>query len=289
MNELEEIEVRVIMVQRVSSNIMKHLQLTNKFCEFWEGFSTIEKIVLDPSEKKISEALFYHIFKIKQSLWKHGENFNRKKRTAISDLLQDILAYYLKATLSDDFEVILEEKVERIQVDILVKYKQKNLFVIEVKTSLGWDRNSLNGEIENRIEIISNHFKIDKENVVYIFQTPWNINASFRKKYWDLELGVPANQQLEFPFNKIRPLFFGEDPFYFKDEHKRYFTDEEILLMAKSRIVIPYEITINEIQTAANILCKPGGSANNEQRYIHKCVTVSGNLKPSIIGSPNTN
>lgn len=231
---------------------MSNLNLTSKFCEFWETFSKIEKVVFNPDSTQISEEIFFHIFKIKQALWKHGENFNRRKRIAISDLLQEILAYYLKAALSDDFEIILEERIDKIQVDILIRFRQTNLFVIEVKTNLGWDRNSVNGAIENRINVISESFNIDKRNVIYVFQNPWNVNVGFRDRYWDNKNGKPANLSLEFPYDRIRPLFTGEDTYYFKEEHRRYFEDSEILGMARSRIIIPFELTVSEIINASN-------------------------------------
>lgn len=233
---------------------MKHLELTKKHCEFIEEFHLAEKIKFDPSQKIISEAIFYHVFKVKQSQWKQMTSFNRMKRASTADLLQDIIAYYLKATLSDEFTIILEQKADKLQPDILIQYKERNIFLIEVKTTIGWSRGSLDKEIPDRIQNLSNAFNIPISNIIYIFQSPWNVSKSFREKYWDVKHNVPVNSvKLEFPFNQIRPLFSGEDPFYYKQEeiNPRYFSDQEIFELAKINIVVPIEKTILEIKTAA--------------------------------------
>ncbi len=233
---------------------MKHLNLTKKYCEFIEEFHLVERIKFDETKTDISEAIFYHVFKVKQSLWKQMSNFDRLKRISTSDLLQDLIAYYLKATLPSDFKVVLEKKVGKLQPDILIEYQEGNLFIIEVKTTIGWDRNSIDGHIQSRIQDLSNTFQIPKNNIIYIFQSPWNVNKTFREKYWNAKENKPANNlDLEFPFNIIRPLFSGEDPFYYKRQgsENKYFDEEEIISLAKMNIVVPFEITISNILAAA--------------------------------------
>ena len=233
----------------------KHTEISDFFDQFLKSFYQTEKINFDLEQLEVSKSIYRHIFKIKSSLWKYGEKFNRKKRISISDIFQDIVALYLKLVLDENFEIILEEKIEKLQPDILIKYKGKNLFILEIKTTIGWNRNSLNGEIHNRISKLSDKFTVPKENIIYIFQSPWNVNKAFAQKYWDIENNISKELPNEYPFNQIRPLLTADDPFYWKEhKDKKYYeySEEQIKGFSQSNIVIPLEITIEEIKTAAN-------------------------------------
>ena len=68
---------------------------------------------------------------------------------------------------------------------------------------------------------------------------------------------MPRALPTEYPFNKIRPLLTGEDPFYAKenkdmDRAKYYkeYSENEIKERAKRFIVVPLELTIKEILNA---------------------------------------
>ncbi len=125
-----------------------HNEISDFYDKFLESFYQTKKTNFDLEQNEISKSIYKHIFKIKSSLWKFGEKFNRLKRSSISDIFQDLIALYLKLSLDDNFEVILEKKINRLQPDILVKHNEKNLFIIEIKTTIGWNRKSLNGEIQ---------------------------------------------------------------------------------------------------------------------------------------------
>ncbi len=232
-----------------------HNEISEYFDKFIRSFYEVEKTEFDLEQLEISKSIYKHIFKIKSSLWRFGEKFNRFKRISISDIFQDLIALYLKLELDDNFEIILETKIGKLQPDILVKHKGLNLFILEIKTTIGWNRNSLNGEIQNRISNLSRAFNISEENIVYIFQSPWNVNKAFAEKYWDIENNKPKELPAEYPFNKIRPLLTAEDPFYWK-EHKdrKYFeySNKQIDFFSQNSIVIPLEITIDEIKKAAS-------------------------------------
>jgi hypothetical protein len=232
-----------------------HSEVSHYFNKFIEAFYKVEPTAFDLENFEISKSIYKHIFKMKSSLWKFGEEFNRKKRASISEIFQDLIAMYLKLELDENFEIILEEKKEKLQPDILIKYKGKNIFILEIKTTIGWNRNSLNGEIQKRIENLSRVFNIPKDNVVYIFQSPWNVNREFTSRYWDIENSKPCELPKEFPYNKIRPLLTGDDPFYWKQhDDKKYheYSENEIEQFSHLNIVIPLELTINEIKAAAN-------------------------------------
>ncbi len=125
---------------------------------------------------------------------------------------------------------------------------------MEIKTTIGWDRNSLDGGIQNRIFDLSKTFNIPKDNIVYIFQSPTNVNKAFAEKYWDSKNRKAKKLPTEFPYNKIRPLLHAEDPFYWKEnkniEYHNY-SNEYIENLSHYNIVIPLELTISEIKKAA--------------------------------------
>jgi len=232
-----------------------HNEISDFYDKFLESFCQTKKTNFDLEQNEISKSIYKHIFKIKSSLWKFGEKFNRLKRSSISDIFQDLIALYLKLSLDDNFEVILEKKINRLQPDILVKHNEKNLFIIEIKTTIGWNRKSLNGEIQKRIFDLSKNFGIQKENIVYIFQSPWNVNKEFAEKYWNIKENKPKQLPNKFPYNNIRPLLTAEDPFYRKENKgKKYheYTEEQIDSFSQNSIVVPLELTIKEIIKAAN-------------------------------------
>jgi hypothetical protein len=232
---------------------MNHYHLIDNYIKYLDSFSEISPQEFDLNKTEISEIIFVHIFKLKAALWKQSVNFNRKKRISISDIFQDVIAMYIRLALDSSFEVILEEKKGKFQPDILIKYNEKNLFIIEIKTTIGWERNSLDGYFQQRISEMSKIFEIEENNIVYIFQSPWNVNKDFLSKYLDTKTYTPKPLPTEFPYNKIRPLMMGEDPYYFKafelDRKTKYqeFTEMQIIEKASSNIAIPLELTIKEI------------------------------------------
>lgn len=239
---------------------MKHYEISDYYLKFIETFTNVDSEIFDLETKEISRAIYKHIFKIRCGLWKQSVLFKRRKRISISDLFQDIIALYLKLSLnSSKFEIVLEEKSGKLQPDILIKHNGNNHFILEIKTTIGWNRNSLNGAIQNRINQLSNEFQIPLDNVVYIFLSPWNVNKKFAEKYWDITENQPNPLPKEFPFNKIRPLMTADDPYYWNhekgfDRSKSFkdYSDNEIENFSKNSIVVPIEVTIKEIIKAAN-------------------------------------
>ena len=241
---------------------MHHKDISKYYSDFLDSFLYIDDIDdLDLTKNDISKAIFIHVFRIKLSQWKYKVMFNRKKSMAISDIFQDIVALYIGLSLGSDFEVIVEEKIGQIQPDILIKFKGKNLFILEIKTTIGWERELLDGKMQQRLNELANAASISKDNIVYIFMSPWNVNKEFACKYWDSITDTPKQLPQDFPYNKIRPLMTREDPFYWKNigninKQNKYleFSDKEIEDMAIKNIVIPIEITITEIKIASNEL-----------------------------------
>lgn len=238
---------------------MKHSEISNYYSDFLDSFLYVDEIDdLDLSKNEISKAIYKHIFKIKTAQWKYKVMFNRRKSIAISDLFQDIVALYISLALGNDYEVIVEEKIGRLHPDILIKYKGQNLFIVEIKTTIGWERDMYNnGEMQKRMNSLSSGANIPVDNIVYVFLSPWNVNKKFANVYWDSNIDKPKELPNDYPFNRIRPLLSGEDPFYWKQHidfrNKRFqeFSDSDIDKFAESGIVIPLELTIEEIKIAA--------------------------------------
>ena len=229
--------------------------------KFLESFYTpSKKSDLDLSDNKITKALFFHLFKAKHSEWKMRIKFERKVKHSLSDYFQDLIAFYLNIVLEDEFETILEFKKDKVRPDILIKYKGKYIFAIEVKTTIGWNRQGPQSQFKARIKRIFKIFKIPKENVIYIFESPLNVNKKFASIYWDYEKSKPKEHPKEFPYSNIYPLFHkGPDPYYWKYEKDfdknnqiKNFEKNEILKRAEENIICKFESVITKVQTAAN-------------------------------------
>jgi len=225
--------------------------------------SLSEKKKLDSIEydkNKISEAIYFHLCKMKYSGWKHRINFKRHKKHTIAEFFQDIIAYYLNVTLPNEYEIILEKKVKNTQPDILIKKNDKNHFIIELKTNIGWNRPQESDdnpykEFEDRIRNLSSNFGIPDTNIIYIFEEHSNVSKQFSNYFWDSDKKCPEKRSEKFPFSVIYPLFNGTDPYYWKQKRGFKRTDEfinlsdkDILEMAKNNIVTPFESIIKVIQ-----------------------------------------
>ena len=146
-----------------------------------------------------------------------------------------------------------EEKRGKIQPDILIYKEKKPHFVIEIKTTIGWDRNGPKDSFPKRIKDIAKLLSIPSENIIYIFQNPYNVNKAFLEKYFNTTTKKPNPRPIEFPYSQIFPLFSGEDPFYWKhediDRNKEYkkYKDEDIFEWSKGLIVSKFEDIIKLI------------------------------------------
>ena len=107
---------------------------------------------------------------MKHAGWRMRVEFKRQKRHSLSDFFQDIVAFYLRASLPKTFEVELETKIADTQPDIAIKYKGLYIFVIEIKTNIGWDRRGPKETFPLRIGRLSENFDVPNENIIYIFE-----------------------------------------------------------------------------------------------------------------------
>ena len=219
----------------------------------------------DGDIKDISEAIYFHICKMKYAGWRHRVRFKRARKHSFSEFFQDIIAFYLKAALPKQYKVELEHKGIKTHPDIAIKRGNKVVFLIEVKTNIGWDRinqatprgrDSIK-RIESRVNQLHEEFKVPKNNIIYILEDPGNVGKKFSAKFWDGKHGLRPDED-DFPFSKIYPLFDQTDPFYWpwgKGEKRfdktmdfRKLSDEQIQQEAKSRIVTPFVDIIKMIR-----------------------------------------
>lgn len=240
---------------------IKTCNISSLYTELLESFSAKkhEKLNVNLNKTRISEAIYFHLCKIKYAGWKHRINFNRYKKHTIAEIFQDLIAYYLKLTLSKEYECLVEKKVKNTQPDILIKKNGVNHFIIELKTNIGWERPDSKSDapfihFTNRIRNLSNNFNIKQENIIYIFEEHSNVSKEFSNYFWDKEKEKPKERTNKFPFSKFYPLFNATDPYYWKYEKGfkssigyKDITDDEIINRSKNNIVTPIEMIIKII------------------------------------------
>lgn len=233
------------------------------YSDLLDSFTCPDKLLVDFDKKEVSKAMYYHLCRMKYAGWRHRVNFKRKRKHTISEFFQDIIAFYLKASLPSEYEIELETKIGRTQPDIVIKKNNRYHFIIEVKTNIGWDRpdTSLPDPyltIRNRVNELSANFNVPVENIMYIFEDHANVTREFSERFWDSKLQRPVERTTEFPFSIIYPLFNATDPYYWKHDKgfnrnvaHRIISDEIILSMAERNIVTPFELILQKIQNGS--------------------------------------
>jgi len=187
---------------------------------FLDSFTNIVKDKIENyNDGEITKEIYYQIFKIHYYAGRYCFKFNRRINHSIADIFQDIIAYYLKVFLDDEYEVFLEEKNNNYRPDILIKKNNKNYFIIEIKTNIGWERGSIkNGKFENRIKEMASVFNVKENNIIYIFESPGNVNKEFLEKYYDINKEeAKKHRPTDSPYKYIFPLFNITDPYYMKE------------------------------------------------------------------------
>ena len=240
----------------IERNIFKGSDLYSKLLD---SFANGDKLSVDLNSNEISKAIFYHTCKMKHAGWRMRVEFKRQKRHSLSDFFQDIVAFYLRASLPKTFEVELETKIADTQPDIAIKYKGLYIFVIEIKTNIGWDRRGPKETFPLRIGRLSENFDVPNENIIYIFEEHGNVSKDFSRRFWNRREEKAASAPDEFPYSQIKPLFNANDPYYWKyergfDKKVKYkeFIDELVFERAEKSIVTKFEDIIGQIIRAAD-------------------------------------
>lgn len=238
---------------------IKIFEASKHYSALLDCFSCDDKLDVDLNSTSISEAIYFHICKMKYAGWRHRINFKRSRKHSISEFFQDIIAFYLKATLPRDYIIELEKKKGKTQPDIAIKRHNEYVFLVETKTNIGWDRPDTTAanpykNIEDRITELSASFDVPEKDIIYIFEDHSNVSKAFSGRFWDKEQQKPKPRPKEFPFSIIYPLFNRTDPYYWKHTagfdrtiEYRIISDEYILSQAKHNIVTPFEDILRRI------------------------------------------
>ena len=251
--------------------------------KFLDEFTNVEKQSYDSSKTDVTMALYKDWFEMHSATWEHAIKTGRDTRLALADVFQDLLVHYLDTFLPQEYNAIPEYTIQskpKLQVDIAVKKNNKICFLIEVKTTLGWDRGSIDSKMNEgdvselkvvkRREQIAKATGIDKENVIYILSSFLNVKKYFEEQFWikesrsDVGLPIVLNERRQDePFNFIYPMFNQYDPRYItqkkikgfdakNSEHLKLYNDDEITNLAKENICTPFEQILDLIVKGQN-------------------------------------
>ena len=197
--------------------------------------------------------------------WKLRVYFNRKTKQQSSDFFQNLISFYLRNSLTNNYQVNLESPSSdnKLKVDVVITKNKAPIFAIEVKTNIGWDRIREKHRAEdeekynNRINEIAKSFNIKKKNVIYILETPKNTNKFFETKYWNDNSRLPRSKEM--PYSNIFPLFYSfADPYYWeeykdienKDESIPEIKKKDIVEKFRGNLITPFEDIIRMIKSA---------------------------------------
>jgi hypothetical protein len=237
-------------------NFIEVFEGSNNFANYLESYSKKQKKVPDLGSREVSKAIFFHLIKMKLALINHKKSANRRIKATFSETFQDLLAFYLEVCLPDNFTVEQETRQGKLQPDILIKKDSKNHFILEIKTTIGWSRNQVTPPFDDtnplvaRITELASTFDISKDNILYIFENPFNVRKEFEAKYWDSSNGnwKPQNPApSDFPFSQIKPLFAGTNPEHWPNQTEETFKDHSILKIAEGEIATPFESILSKI------------------------------------------
>jgi len=231
-------------------------------------------LTVDLKSQDVSRALFLHLCKIKYAAWKHKVLFKRGQRHSLAEVFQDLFAFYLRASLPNNYEISLEEprvlfrngKKLTIKPDICIKLNGRVECVIEAKTTIGWARpdyklpeHQIYQKMQDRIDDVAASFEIDPCRVLFVLEEPTNVSRKFISEFWDIKNSVPTRRPVSGTLSHIYPLYVGTDPFYWKWRKKlpegrqtsdwfiSELSDAEILEKSATSIVTPFEYLLQFI------------------------------------------
>jgi hypothetical protein len=205
----------------------KYNDLLNTLCSVGEP--------INPSE--ITQEIFIEMSLIRYYGWVYSNNMNRMVRHTTAELFQDLIAHKLKRAFVgyENVKLVLEEKGKQIKiesknktphVDIAIKYEDVPSVLIEVKTNIGWSRPKSDEWVamSNRFHNLSKSFKVEREDIFLILETPMNVSKSFTNYWWDKK----NNKKWDDPnlpdywiYQQVIPLYYSADPYYW-DEFKEF-------------------------------------------------------------------
>lgn len=182
----------------------------------------------------ISYQIFYDLFRIREFQWQYKVEFGREVDASLSDIFQDIIAHYLK--ILTNYEILCEHKQGKLRPDILIRTKGQNKAIVEVKTTIGYNRNLLKGNAyKKRLEELSREFKIPITKTFYIFEGANNVTGDFAKIF-ESKKNHKVKKYIFPLFRKTAHPFNISNIGNRKKEYQKY-TDKEVFeLYCKSKL-----------------------------------------------------
>lgn len=280
--------IQIKMTKSAIDQAIDACSFSDHYARMYEDLTCRTPLRLPPDDKyALSKALFYHLAHLRYVGWKHAVDFQRDRRHGLSDVFQDLLAYYLRKVLgAEGYDVALEASREPpgggqpTRVDILISKELASgavtpFFIIEVKTTVGYKRIHENEAVYlKRLSDAARNFGVPEKHAIYIFEEPSNNGNGVEQRYWTKGKGriggesAPGQRKLPRPteglFSHIYPLFFGTDPktwnWMSAENPTRHFanhkgkhpiiTKEMFLAEAERRLVTPLEDVIDLIRAA---------------------------------------
>jgi hypothetical protein len=218
-------------------------KISEHFEKFLESLQSENKNI-DHSD--ITFQIYYDLFKIRDAQWRYKLRVNRSIDYSLADIFQDIVAHYFRKCLPKKYTVFIEYKEGRLRPDILIKKENKNWAVIEIKTTIGWNRDLVkNDEYLVRLQELSKQFKVPLKRVFYIFESSRNVNKNFAELF--------KGDKKSKITNYILPLFeHSAAPYHLSKKGKidgfKKYNDKEILSIYKSNKITNFKDIIERIK-----------------------------------------
>jgi hypothetical protein len=189
----------------------------------------------------ISFQIYYDMFRIRAAQWKYKLEANRRIDYSVSDIFQDLIAHYLRLSLPTEYEVVIEAKKGKLRPDILIRKDKIDHAIIEIKTTIGWNRGLVKDrEYMTRINQLNKEFRVPIERIFYIFDSYGNVSKEFETVY--------ENDKDHEIKHFIFPLYKrNAAPYYISNEY-REFSKEEIYAIYKENCLTHFSKIIKKIQ-----------------------------------------
>ncbi len=201
---------------------------------------------LSSCNSDLTYQIFYDLFKIRVAQFEYKKNANRNIDYALSDIFQDLIARYLRASLSSNYKILLEYKQNKLRPDILVKKNNVNWAIIEVKTTIGWNRDLVkNDNYKERLKNLSSEFDVPLKRIFYIFESSRNVNKEFASYFKE----GGKSEITKF----ILPLFEkNASPFFIHKKedasNKINYSDKEIFSFYQENVITDFKEIVRKVQ-----------------------------------------
>jgi hypothetical protein len=238
---------KICLISKKNKKLGIIMNYKSEFGEKYNSFLNhfLKKEIINRNE--VSKRIFLDLFKIRQAQLEFKNKFNRHIDSSLSDIFQDLIAFYLKNTLPKEYEIYLEEKKDKYRPDILIKKNKINHAIIEVKTTIGWNRELMKDKnYMLRVNELENIFTVDKSKIFYIFESYANLSKDFKKIFESRNFN--GNEDLP---NYFFVLFKADQrpvPYYIlKKEKIKFISDEYIYNRMNNAIYNDFSEIIKKI------------------------------------------